>query len=143
MKNHRQLVPHNPSTGHYGDCHRTAIAALLDLEPYEVPHFFNYDTEKDNGARGHREAQEWAAELGLRFISILFPGAFSTVGDVLRTVEAINPDLGYLLGGSASNGEGHTVAVKAGAIACDPSGMGIAGPLEDGHYWITFVGKDV
>ena len=39
MIRRRQLFRHEPHNVIYGDCHRTAIACLLDMEPWQVPHF--------------------------------------------------------------------------------------------------------
>lgn len=33
MKYNKQLFRHHPEQGIFGDCHRTAIACMLDLEP--------------------------------------------------------------------------------------------------------------
>ncbi len=37
MLQHRQLFLHEPERRSFGDCHRTALACLLNLPPEEVP----------------------------------------------------------------------------------------------------------
>jgi hypothetical protein len=38
MTPHKQRFRHDPANGIYGDCWRTAIACLLDIQPEEIPH---------------------------------------------------------------------------------------------------------
>jgi len=45
MRFHKQLITnHNPESGIFGDCQRTAIACLLDKHPSDVPHFATPET---------------------------------------------------------------------------------------------------
>ena len=39
MKFYKQLHKHDPDNGVWGDCHRTAIGCLLDIEPELIPNF--------------------------------------------------------------------------------------------------------
>ncbi len=36
---------HDPANGIYGDCHRAAIASLLELPMDDVPHFCDADSD--------------------------------------------------------------------------------------------------
>src|SRR5690606_6329025 len=58
----RQLLGHDPDNGIYGDCMRTSIAALLDLPPQEVPHFFEGGA---SAADGWKLIDEFLAARGL------------------------------------------------------------------------------
>jgi hypothetical protein len=39
MTKHTQILLHDPANGVIGDCWRTCVACLLDVEPETVPHF--------------------------------------------------------------------------------------------------------
>lgn len=142
MQFHKQLNKHNPEKRQWGDCHRTAIACVLDLHPSDVPHF-------NHGGPGAAEVNEhikrWLLSRGLMSISIAFPGE-TPLDDILRSVAVANyeyPDLCYLLGGRSRTGVNHTVVCRGEKIIHDPSQVdaGIIGPTQpDKLYWITFFG---
>jgi hypothetical protein len=142
MKFNKQLFRHKPEEGIFGDCHRTALACVLDLEPHEVPHFYG---DIDLTPEQQTDAFEaWLNERGLYSIYTLFNGG--RLEDVLYTIGAANyrtPGLLYLLGGKSRLGTGHTVVCQGGAIIHDPSldDTGIIGPMDDGFFWITFFGS--
>jgi hypothetical protein len=136
MIQRKQLFRHDPANGVYGDCHRTAIACLLDLEPDQVPHFG--EDFSDSEAFHHREeawltSQDWCA------VSTAYK---ASLADVLHVQAALNPGIYYLLGGTSRTGCGHTVIGCGGEIVWDPSldDAGIVGPFEsDGLYWVTWL----
>jgi hypothetical protein len=141
MKFNKQLFRHNPDDGEIGDCHRTAIACVLDLEPQEVPHFY---ADMDLTPTQQQDAfEDWLKERGFYSIHTLFQGRLS---DVLYTIAAANyrtPGMLYLLGGKSRNGTGHSVVCQGEKIIHDPSrdNSGIVGPMDDGFYWVTFFGS--
>lgn len=132
----KQLFRHDPANGVYGDCHRTAIACLLNLEPEQVPHFgLNFD----NGELFHHQVREWLASQGLCQVDSVFN---ASLDEVLLTQEALNPGVHYLLGGKSRTGCGHTVVACGGKIVWDPSldDAGIIAPFDaDGLYWVTYL----
>lgn len=140
MKPQKQLFRHRPEQGVYGDCHRTAIACVLDLEAGDVPHFMDGGVKGDDA---HDQTEAWLNERGVATINVLFPGETS-LADVLTTVAACNhrgrPV--FILGGRSRNGVNHSVVCCDGEIVCDPSldDSGIVGPCDDGFYWLTFFG---
>lgn len=134
MKRQKQLYRHDPANNVFGDCHRTAVAALFDLDAHQVPHF------ADGGAEAHEfnlRIDEWLAERNLAQVNIGFACGLE---DILNTVAAYNGDIWFLLGGTSKNGTHHTVLCHAGKIALDPSqdDSGIVGPMDDGYFWLTF-----
>ena len=136
MIRRKQLYRHDPANGVYGDCHRTAIPCLLDLEPIEVPHFGNDYAGPEAFFR--REA-EWLATQGLCSVSCAYQ---STLEDLLRAQHHLNQGIYYLLGGKSRTGCGHTVVACGGEIVWDPSldDAGIIAPFDsDGLYWVTFL----
>lgn len=135
MKFTKQRFRHDPDNGVYGDCHRTAIACVLDMEPEDVPHFAEHfdDADKFNAA-----AEAFLRSKGLTSVAIAFTGSLD---DVLATVARLNgDDLIYLLGGESRTGVNHTVVCRGDSIIHDPSlnDAGIVGPCDDGFYWLTF-----
>ncbi|MDI1264998.1 MAG: hypothetical protein PS018_17245 [bacterium] len=142
MKPQKQLFRHRPADGIFGDCHRTAIAIVLDLDAADVPHFMDQSDGK-NANDAHDRVEAWLNERGIATINILFPGEVP-LDEVLSTVAACNPRgrPAFILGGKSRNGVNHSVVCCDGEIVCDPSqdDSGIVGPCHDGFYWLTFFG---
>jgi hypothetical protein len=140
MKPQKQLFRHAPPAT-YGDCHRTAIAIVLDMDAADVPHF------GDGGVSGNDQdfflAETWLNARGVCSINVLFPGE-TPVQAILDHVAAVNERSMpvFLLSGKSRNGCNHIVVCHDGDIVCDPSidDSGIVGPCKDGFYWVTFFG---
>jgi hypothetical protein len=144
MRIQKQLNRHQPDKGIYGDCHRTAIACVLDLDPKDVPHFMDKLPNGSDAPDVWGEIERWLNARGLTQINIAFPGAVS-LRDVLEAIEVSNassPGLVYLLGGTSRNNLNHTVVCCGGEIVCDPSldNSGIIGPMSHGYWCVTFFG---
>jgi hypothetical protein len=140
MKPQFMLNKHDPENGSWGDCHRCAIASLLDMEAADVPHFFDNDVGAE---AGNEHCDRWLAEnFRLRQIMMIFDGS-TPLNDVLFCVEHLNPGMHYILGGESSKGCGHSVIAGGGKIVHDPNpeNTGIVGPMNDGFWWITFLGR--
>jgi hypothetical protein len=133
----KQLLRHRPEEGVYGDCHRTALACLLDLDPLEVPHFLH---DNCGATEFNRRVDEWLASRGFCQANVAYQGTLS-VEQVLQIAELASPGVYCLLGGESRTGCNHTVIACDGKIAWDPSFLdsGIVGPCSDGLYWITFL----
>lgn len=139
MIERKQLFRHRPTQGQIGDCHRTAIACLLDMEPETVPHFGLKDFEI--GITKHSQTLEvdaWLAERGLAQAHSIYTGELE---DVLATIGALNPRTFYLFGGRSLTGVNHSVIGCGGRIVWDPSldDAGIIGPASDGYFWVTYI----
>lgn len=139
MTPHKQLNPHSPAHGVWGDCYRTAIACILDVEPATVPHVMDGGTvtgdEADALMRRH------LARLGYSLFAVPYHGL--TLEELLAEQKRTNPDMHYMLGGISRTGCGHWVICKDGEIVHDPSRAeaGIIGPHEGGYYWTVVVVK--
>lgn len=138
MRPVKQLNRHDPANGIYGDCHRAAIAAVLEMAPADVPHFMDGTPGKGDAPEAHELVRAWLLERGIYPIN-------SSLEDVLNTLGVVNPHTYCLLGGQSRTGCNHTVVVKGDEIVCDPSqtDAGIIGPCDDGYYWVTFFGAAV
>lgn len=137
----KQLYLHDPANGQLGDCFRTALACLLDLEPEEVPHFFATTKQYKTGIK---KSNEWLANRGLYLISI--PYLNEDVQAILDTIGGINPGLHYILTGESRTGVNHNVICLNNKVVWDPSltNAGIIGPCKpDGMFWVDFLGRKI
>lgn len=135
MKFQKQAFHHKPEAGQYGDCHRTVIACLLNLDRDSVPNFgVHYGTP---GAFQAAE-KEFLKSQGLGSVSVAYTG---TLEEILNAMEWMSPKAYYILGGTSKNGLGHSVIGLGNRIIWDPSldDSGIVGPMEGNVYWITFL----
>lgn len=140
MTPQKQLLFHNPPET-YGDCHRAALASILDLPILDVPHFM-HGLANNEGEEFERRQRDFLSHLGLWPICIPFN---MVLEDLLLTLSIQCPTTYYLLGGSTVRDCGHTVVGCGGGIVHDPhpNNCGLSGPMEDGYYWVTFIGSTV
>lgn len=73
MRFQKQLVQHNPDEGRWGDCFRTCIAILLNMDAADVPHFVQMAQEAD--PKGTKLscaslARTWLATKGYVMLSV-------------------------------------------------------------------------
>lgn len=129
----KQANLHDPENDIWGDCHRTCIAMLLNLERDEVPNFA--EVAKDDADKFHALVRDWLAGRGYATFSLAFD---ADLDSVLSTMRGMNPGTFYLLGGMSRTGCAHSVIGLNDRIIADPSrtDSGIVGPI-DGYYWIT------
>lgn len=66
MKPVDQLVLHDPETDRRGDCFRTCIACLLEVDPEEVPHVVQ--AHCDGGEHWLHAINAWLAGRGLTYV---------------------------------------------------------------------------
>jgi hypothetical protein len=140
----KQRNRHDPANGIYGDCHRAAIASLLELPLNEVPHFCDADSELPDAEPLMERERKWLASRGLTNINVIYPGEVS-LDDLLTAIDATTPGIMFILGGTSTTGCGHSVVAGCGKILHDPSltktgDHSIVGPMEDGYWWVTFMG---
>lgn len=150
MKPSKQLNRHDPENGVWGDCTRTVFACLLDLEPADVPHFYD---KGENVEIADRRIQEWlGSRYGLRLFQFplsVHPEAENGRQAVLDTVGSWNRDAYWTLSGKSKRGTNHVVICCGSEIVWDPSldNTGIVGPVVDGdgetvdppHYTVAFL----
>ena len=134
MRPQRQRFQHKPEEGEYGDCYRTSIACVLDLDRDSVP---NFGEHHDDTKAFYAAADAWLREQGLRRVEAAFQGELA---GVLAHQESVNPDVYYLLGGQSPRGWNHSVVGCGGEIVWDPhpDATNLVGPCDDGYWWVTY-----
>lgn len=134
MTPHKQRFAHKPEEGIYGDCCRTVIACILDIEPEEVPHYHRMLADGEQSDL----MNEWLLGRDLQLVQIPYD---SDPDDVLSAMRKMNPGLTYLLAGLSRTGVDHYVIAKDDKIIHDPSltDAGIIGRGSDGYTWVGFV----
>lgn len=134
----KQAFRHKPEDGQHGDCHRTVIACLLNIDRDSVP---NFGVHYGDISAFYKAETEFLKTQNLSSVQVGYRGSLD---EVLATMAAMNPDAYYILGGTSRSGFGHSVIGQGGKIIWDPhpDDVGIVGPMSDGVYWITFLVPD-
>ncbi len=143
MTPHIQKFHHDPKNGVWGDCYRTAIACLLDIEPDKVPHVTDGDPDNHSDESvATKMMRDWLKPQGLYLVSIAIQA--DTKEQVMEMMQFNNPDIHYLLVGESVAGCNHNVICKGNKfIHCPSTGdvNCIVGPCDDGLFWIDFITK--
>ena len=140
MTPHKQLIKHDPENGRFGDCYRTCVAAILNMQPEDVPHFFDGCPDNEQAPAAGEASRAWLAERQLVEINIAYDGSVG-LDVVLATTGHHCFGAPMILTGQSRLGVNHCVVIMDGKIVCDPSGNGITGPAQpDGYYWATGLG---
>lgn len=136
MKYHKQHILHKPDKGIYGDCFRTALACLLDMEVLSVPHFMNDPNEPIRTT--WKNVDNWLKDFGFRLISLPFNSDYNELMDSMKDNY---PGLVIKLSGKSIRGSNHTIIVKDGKMIHDPhpDNTGLNSPCDDGYYWMDFI----
>jgi hypothetical protein len=133
-----QLVSHVPSRNQYGDCTRTCVAALLDLQPELVPHFAEFSTTGFNEAEYRQRIDDFLTVHGLMWVAVPIIGS---VADVLATMEHNNPGVYYIMGCRGPIG-GHHLVWFPQQIVSDPAGRTFQDRYradDSGLVWVSFL----
>jgi len=140
MQQHRQRFLHEPERRSFGDCHRTALACLLNLPPEEVPHFAEIYVEKEEANvfydwRSHEA--EWLADRGYGQAHV----AVYDLKQFLSDMDVLSPNVFYILGGKSPRGWGHSIICKGGAFHWDPhpDSTFVTEPMDHGCYEASFL----
>lgn len=139
MIKRKQIYFHNPEKGSHGDCYRTCIACILEIEPVEVP---NFGVHYENNEKFFAEADKYLASQFLARVNHAFD---CTLEDLLKMQNHCNPDAYWILTGRSKNETNHCVVCLGGEIVWDPAmdDSGITGPshCEDGSklFWAEYL----
>lgn len=135
MIKQKQANLHKPEEGIYGDCYRTAIACLLDLDRDDVPNWAE-ESKMDKDIFWALQ-NKWLAEQRLAMFSVGFN--FESLKAFQEYMQEYYPTLYYILDGTSKNGTNHSVIGLGGSIHWDPAidNSGIIGPMDDGNFWVS------
>lgn len=142
MKPQLQKHRFNDGSGVVGDCHRTCIAMMLNMDRDDVPHFmadvpYHTDAQHPLQVAAAQAEQAWLAQFGLTALSLPYSGE-APLEQLLDQIRMTGNGAPVLLGCTSGNGVNHSVVVWEGQIY-NPNGDGgiIAGPMADGYWWLT------
>ena len=142
MAYQKQLHYHDPEQGIFGDCYRTCLAGLLDVDRDSVPHYVDSIEPAEWEKRITPLYAAWLADRGLQELAIPVYGGNVSVEEIL-TFQATrtSQDSRAMLNGTSATGCNHCVIIGSGKILHDPSltDSGILGPCDDGFYWVTWL----
>ncbi|KUR80795.1 hypothetical protein [Novosphingobium sp. FSW06-99] len=127
-----QCFRHDPESGVYGDCYRTAVAMCLGVPRDQVPHFCS-DPERDSPDREWANRRDaWLASHGMCVIEIPWPDL-----DVLIAQSGLSFGEGAVtVSGYSPRGTLHECVIYKGRLFDPhPDGGGLIAPHDDGHYW--------
>lgn len=135
---------YDPDAGLYGDCHRTCIAMILDMDRDEVPHFMdgvpkNCPVDHPASGRAERLEREWLATQGLTPVNVAYPGDLS-LAQLMELLSYVTKEAAVIVGCTSSSGTNHSVVYYQGRIY-NPNTNTIAGPMADGMWWITIYAR--
>lgn len=144
MRPQLQRFLHREEEGQFGDCHRTCIAMILDMDRDDVPHFMDNvpaNSPADSPECKAAEAAEraWLAELGLVPVYIPYLGEMPLEELVVHLNHTVR-GAAVVLGCTSSNGTNHSVVFYEGQIY-NPNASSVAGPMVDGMWWITIYAR--
>lgn len=135
MLRHKQLLSHDPENGIHGDCMRTVIACLLDLQPQDVPHFLH---DGCDGGVFMERIDAYLESKGLALVGVPFS---DTPDKVMEAMTYNNPNITYMISGQSARGVNHVVIARNGEILWDPhpSNAGLSTTCKDGYTWVEFL----
>ena len=133
---YKQLNMHIPEKGIIGDCWRTCIACILEIEPALVPHFVELHI---NGGEHTDLLTNKYMESDYKLLPIAYHGT-DDIDTFLYSQASLvaNKNIVFILVGTSRNGTDHCVLMRNGLILWDPAidNSGIVGPASDGYYWL-------
>lgn len=148
MTPQKQLYRHDPTNGQWGDCHRTAIACLLDIPVQESPHFIGQFEQKFPEGSKDRPSNSWWQDRQEKFlndrgytsVSVAWDGA-TELSAILNFFEVVNPGRYYIMGGRSPRGTNHSVIGCGGELVWDPHPDGgfLVGPMDNNSWQIDFI----
>lgn len=144
MRPQLQFFRGEPDALPLGDCHRTCLAMILDLDRDEVPHFMeqvplNAPADAPECIAAEQAERAWLAARGLTPVYVAYTGE-ATLDDLMQVLGATVKEAAVILGCTSSSGNNHSVVYYQGRIY-NPNTNVVAGPMRDGMWWITIYAR--
>lgn len=131
-------VAHDTVSGVVGDCYRAAIASLMELPLWVVPHVYEDPTADPD--RQLAAFKNWLGLRGITLIQVKYPGD-TPLEFVLTSMHVMSPNVFHLLSGTSVNNVGHVVVCLNAEIVHNPTpGATLTGPLSNGYWEVEFLG---
>lgn len=150
MIRRKQLITHDPENGKWGDCYRTCVSIILDIEPQHIPHFCDGPNGFGEDGSGIKGLREWLRPMGMGVWQNIYT-ADTSLEDILRTSEHLSNGVPYILTGKGGRGVNHCVVVIDGKVFCDPfdgtdNSNPFLGPAEtpetdERYWWVEVIAK--
>ena len=139
MTPQRQLYRDVRQGGH-GDCHRTCIAMILDMDRDDVPHFMEHcapglPADHPDSIAAEEAERAWLAQRGLAPVSVPFSGDMP-LDQLVEQFRRTARGSAVILGCTSSSGGNHSVVLHDGQIH-NPNYSEVVGPMLDGMWWVT------
>lgn len=152
-----QMQLHQGGTGVAGDCYRTCLAMVLDMDRDEVPHFCEHvppGTQPDDPAHIASDEWErgWLAERGLTKVVVPHGGDID-VWQLAKQYHTLSPGAAVILQTALYGRVGvsdHVVVLHNGRLYdpldlswVEPLGCGMVRyqPSTHGLYWVTILAQ--
>lgn len=117
MIKYKQLYKHAPEDGQYGDCHRTALAAILNVPQESVPNFGeHYDCHENFVAA----ETEWLHSQGLASFTAPYSAKTTTLSQLLWSLKHHAPNIPVVVIVATERGLAHSIIACNGKIVLDP-----------------------
>lgn len=137
MKFHKQLFLHDPENGVWGDCYRTCIACILNLNsPEEVPHENRDVTDVEQWEL----IDNWLRPRGLLRITIPINGDAGVEAALASGTYWVRNAVPFIFSGASRRGTCHAVVAQDGRIVHDPAwyDASVVGPERSGFMWVEY-----
>jgi len=123
-----------------GDCYRTCIAMILNVDSSFVPNFA--ETHK-GGDTLQDAAEEWLSQFGLGLGHCVY-GPSMPLSDLPKAISDIGPNVPAIVSGLTERGNGHSAVVWQGrwydpAHGNELGETSIVGPFENDGYWVGYI----
>ena len=115
MKRLKQLITHDPKNERWGDCYRTCISMIMNLDPETVPHFY----DPNLACQGIAGAREWLAGWGYGLSQVNYEPDMEWLTLINSTLN-MSPGCPFIMSGMGPRGNNHCVVVLDGEVFCDP-----------------------
>lgn len=144
----KQRVLSDPVAGINGDCFRCCVAALLNIQPGLVPHFYEAAHSDDDGSWDvEGVVDQWIDQFlnsygVVRFRTVIV-GIKEPAG-AMEVAAAWTPtNQPAILSGRTGRHSNHAMLIRNGAMLFDPhpSNVGLDRPFENGTYIVEWLAK--
>mgnify|MGYP000571979779 CR=1 FL=1 len=115
----KQIFKHDPSSGVFGDCYRTAVAVVLGVPANDVPHVCEKGEKNADDLDGLIAMRQFLRTKGLAISKSVYNGDLGWAA-FRDWMQQFNPDTAIIVTGQSSRGVNHCVVMVGREVLCDP-----------------------